>query len=79
MMEPGYWWSHGFGFMWIVPLIFLVVFLLFLRGIFGNRPADTEEKHRETAREILDKRFARGEITREEYEEMKKALGDDQK
>ena len=29
----------------------------------------------ETAREILDKRYARGEITREQYDEMKRTLG----
>jgi uncharacterized membrane protein len=27
--------------------------------------------------DILDKRFAKGEITKEEYEEMKKALGNE--
>jgi uncharacterized membrane protein len=29
---------------------------------------------RETAREILDRRFPSGEITKEQYEEMKRTL-----
>jgi uncharacterized membrane protein len=28
-----------------------------------------------TAREVLDERFAKGELQREEYEERRKALG----
>jgi len=67
--------------MWIFPLIFLIVFLFFLRGIFNSGSAGLDQqKHRsETAREILDKRFAKGEISEQEYEKMKKALsGDDQ-
>ena len=31
----------------------------------------------ESARDILDKRFAKGEITKEEYQEMKKLLGNE--
>ncbi len=34
----------------------------------------TGDRHAESAREILDKRYARGEIGREEYEEKKKDL-----
>ena len=38
----------------------------------GAAPAET----RESAAEILKKRYARGEITREQYQEMKQELGD---
>ena len=76
-MDPNYWWGHGMGFMWIFPLIFLFVFLYILRGMFGQgRGGGNGSTQQESAREILDKRFARGEIGKEEYEEMKKALED---
>ena len=77
-MNPNDWWGHGFGFMWIFPLLFLVVFLFFMRGMFGQGSGGSNNSPRpESAREILDKRFARGEINKQEYEEMKKVLGTD--
>lgn len=73
-------WSHGpwewFPLMWIFPLIFLVVMLLFLfRG--AGWPMCSGRRMREeygSAREILDRRYARGEISQEEYQRMKKDL-----
>lgn len=66
----------GFPWMWIFPLIFLVVMLLFLfRG--GGRPmcgGRGMREREESARELLDRRYARGEIKREEYLQMKKDL-----
>ena len=70
----GPWW--GFPWMWIFPLLFLIVMILFLfRGpgcsIFGtHRSRDGEEN----ARQILDRRYARGEISREDYQRMRKDL-----
>ena len=73
-------WAHGswewFPLMWIFPLIFLIVMLLFLfRG--GGRPMCGGHGGRDRedgAREILDRRYARGEINHEEYQRMKKEL-----
>lgn len=77
-MGPGYWGGQGFTFMWIIPLLFFAVFLFFMRGIFGqNNNSRLGNGSNENAREILDKRFAKGEINKDEYEEMKKALGHD--
>ncbi|MDD4616033.1 MAG: SHOCT domain-containing protein [Alphaproteobacteria bacterium] len=76
-------WLHEswgcFPFMWIFPLIFLVLLLLFLfRG--GQWPMcgwrGMHEK-KESAKEILDRRYASGEINREEYLRMKQELGQD--
>ena len=62
--------------MWIIPLIFFIVFLFFMRGMFGRGPSGGGNSSQpESAQEILDKRFARGEISKEEYQERKKALG----
>jgi len=81
-MGPGYWGGQGFTFMWIFPLLFFIVFLFFMRGMFGRGSMGCgshggSATHKESAHEILDKRFAKGEISKDEYEEMKKALGHD--
>ncbi len=76
-MDPYHWYWHGFGFMWIFPLLFLAVFAVFLfRGPWwARRDRDrTEERQRESPREILDRRYASGEITKEQYEDMKQTL-----
>lgn len=73
-------WPHGpwewFPLMWIFPLIFLVVMLLFLfRGGGGPMCGGHARRDREdSAWEILDRRYARGEINQEEYQRMKKEL-----
>lgn len=73
-------WSYRswewFPLMWIFPLIFLVVLLLFLFRcrdwpICGRREMRDRE---ESAKAILDRRYARGEISQEEYQRMKKEL-----
>ena len=60
-MYPYSWWWHGFGFMWIFPLLFLIVVVAFLvRGpSWSPRNSDRGER-RETPREILDRRYASG-------------------
>jgi putative membrane protein len=65
------WWNYGGIFMWLIFLIvigFVVYFVLrgekwMKRGSDGETPLD-----------ILRKRYARGEITKQEYEKMKKDL-----
>jgi putative membrane protein len=77
-MDPYQWWWHGFGFMWLFPLFFficLVVFVVFLaRSPWSGGRGGSRDARRETAREILDRRFASGEITKEQYAEMKRTL-----
>ena len=78
-MDPTHWWGHGFGFMWLIPLFFFVVIIVCMLRMFGRgRPGcgshDDNITHQENARDILDKRFAKSEINKEEYEEMKKTL-----
>lgn len=76
-------WNYGpwgmFPWMWIFPMIFLVVMLLFLfRGgdwpMCGGRGMRDRRDREESAKEILDRRYARGEISQEEYQRMKKEL-----
>jgi putative membrane protein len=51
-------------------IIFGVVYLV--KIILGGGP--TEEKKNESAQEILEKRFARGEISKEEFEKAMEVL-----
>tara|TARA_B100001063_G_C16745612_1_gene547303 strand:+ start:239 stop:445 length:207 start_codon:yes stop_codon:yes gene_type:complete len=55
---------HGLG-----MFIFWIIIFFLLFSIFGK---DKNEK--ESAVDILKKRLAKGEITKEQYEEIKKSL-----
>ena len=79
-MEP-YWGPHFFGWMWIFPAIFLVVCLVFLftflsrgPGRWWANPDGPQRNTAESARDILDRRFAAGELNAAQYEEMKRVL-----
>ncbi|MEW5882329.1 MAG: SHOCT domain-containing protein [Pseudomonadota bacterium] len=61
----------GMGLWWI-----LVVVLVVIVGMWAfKRAGDSPSAPRESARDILDKRYARGEIGRDEYEQKKRDLG----
>jgi putative membrane protein len=70
----------GFG---VLGSIFMLVFwgLLILaavwvaKALFGNVQQHQGKEPSQNPREILDQRYARGEITREQYEIMKQDIG----
>ncbi len=66
-MYDHYWGMH---FWWWV---FWVVFLLIL-SYYLIRDSSKEARKPDDPLEILKRRYARGEISKEEYEEMKKDL-----
>jgi len=75
-MGPDYWMGSGFPWMWIFPVIF-VVFIIWMMSGRGSMCGGSHGKGNsrdESAQDILDKRFARGEITQREYEDMKKTI-----
>ena len=62
----------GAGFKLVVVGAIVVGIIFLVKGVSGRGPSGHSE---ESARDILEKRFARGEITREQFEEMKRTLG----
>lgn len=60
-------WGMGFG-MWFTLIVFVLIVLYFLK-----ENSKGEEKHF-SAQDILDKRYADGEIDTEEYQEKSDAL-----
>ena len=64
-------WNYGLGgFIWL--LIILVVLLGVVIYFIKNR--EKLKEYDEASLEILKQRYAKGEITREQFEEMKKDL-----
>ena len=74
----------GFSLWWIVPVIMMIICFLMMRGRrgsmkcgFGSRLVDGQQTEvADSAKDILDKRYASGEINKDEYEEKKRTLTD---
>ena len=65
----------GYGFGWLFMILFwalVILGIIYLVKVLagGSRKSPTKE----TAEDILKKRFARGELSREEFEEAMKVL-----
>lgn len=81
MEHPYFWWGAG---MWLFPILFLaivvgVTYLVVRQGNIGQPrerlhtgPAETSD----SAIEIAKRRYAQGEINKEEFLQMKKDLSD---
>ncbi len=63
--------GFGGGIMWV---IWLVIVVAVIYSIYRSR-AENKIEERESPLEILKKRLARGEISQQEYEQLKKKLG----
>ena len=66
---------NGFQWWWLIPIAMMVLCFLMMRrprGCMTDR--STYSNASGTAKEILDKRYALGEISKEEYEEKKRGM-----
>lgn len=74
--------GFGMGAAWlfwlliVVGVVLVIVLLVRLLGS-GRRPAGRTGAGRSAARQLLDERYARGELTSEEYQERVRTLGEE--
>lgn len=75
-MGPGMMWSgHGMGW-WMFPFGIIIVILIICFLLLGKRGSKSSwcgsgQEDAETPLDILKKRYAKGEISKEEFEQMK--------
>lgn len=80
-MGPGRFWGGGMFIFPIIMIVFMlfIVFMVFGRGDFRPPWRDSGQytntgRDSETALDILKKRYARGEISKDDFKQMKKDL-----
>jgi putative membrane protein len=74
----------GFSLWWILPVVMIIICFLMMRGRMGSMMCahgsqgtdNSQTSASDSVMEILDKRYAQGEIDRDEYEERKRNLLD---
>lgn len=65
----------GMGISWVFGWIILTIIVgLIVRGITVSKQSHSNNSDEHGALQILEKRYARGEITEEQFEHMKKEL-----
>jgi putative membrane protein len=76
-MGPGM--MLGFGWMWLMPILWIAFLGLIVWAIVAAVRSSGESKGSDSSKtdsalEVLKKRYARGEINKEEYEQKKRDL-----
>lgn len=74
-MMDGFGWGPGFGGIFMILFWVLVIagILALVRWAGAGRP-DRDERRARTALDLLEERYARGEIGREEFEQKRRDL-----
>ena len=72
---------YGYGFSWIGGIVMMIIWVLTLAAIvwgvvYFARNAGQTPPRSETPLDVLKRRFATGEINKEQFEEMRRTLGD---
>ena len=62
-------WGMGWG-MWFIPLLIILLIYFLVKNNWQTKDGQSAE----SPMEILKKRYAKGEITKEQFEEMKKDI-----
>jgi len=68
------WFGYGGMFMWIIFLVLIGVVVYFILKSTGSKASQGTLK--ETPMDILKRRYANGEISRDKFEKMKSDIGD---
>ena len=72
MMNDGGFMGFGGGFMWIFWILLIVVIIALVRGLGGS--GTISGTNRRTPLQLLEERYARGEIDEQEFEQRKRKL-----
>ncbi|MFW6097942.1 MAG: SHOCT domain-containing protein [Chloroflexota bacterium] len=64
----------GFGFIWLILVVAVVAYLMGWRPENLNRGERQDDHMQRAPLEIVRERYARGDITKEEYERMRADL-----
>ncbi|OFW56199.1 MAG: hypothetical protein A2V52_07885 [Actinobacteria bacterium RBG_19FT_COMBO_54_7] len=74
----GGWWMFGFGFLWFAVIAVVAYLLIRNYSVHGHGPVTyhgpTGPRSAESALDIAKRRFAAGEINREEFDSIVKGL-----
>ena len=68
-----YGFGHGFGGIFMILFWCIIIFLI-VRGTNYWTSKGGNENQKQSAEEILKERYARGDISKEDFEQMKKDL-----
>ena len=72
---PGQWHMGGAGFWWFYPILMVVFFVAL--ALFVARNHWHSADYTKSALELLAERFAKGEITKEEFEQKRAVIARD--
>lgn len=71
------WWMSGWGWLWVILLVVtLIVLLIWALSSAGRSAPSAPSRSEVDALDILEQRFARGEIDRDEFTSRRAALRD---
>ena len=73
MMGDGGSMFFGGGLMWIFWIVLIAIVIALVKGLLSNNASPGSDKD-DTPLKILEKRYARGEIDTEEFEQKRKEL-----
>lgn len=73
--DNGWGWWMTMGWLWMVVFWGLIIWAVYaVISRLERKPTDQEPREEATALDILERRYARGELTTEQFEEMRTRL-----